>query len=219
MRCFTLEKGIVTPGIQLWQDGPDKCFVHVRPDVWMPVRADLLNSAAPEVIERRADGQIVLYRASTHVIANHVVEFIPETADSSERACVLGHFGLDVAHFNAAAPEPAVPYRTVLGLNVCSRQVMATRRITHDKVSEGARLLDHEEYCFVVGMDACDDVRVQVLFYPAGSGLPSGQINPWVDGTFLRFDGKNVSYNQIEARTLHQRFGVGRSRSPLKAVA
>jgi hypothetical protein len=220
MKCFTLDKGIISAGIRLWQDGPNKCFVHIRPDVWMPVSAELLNSTAPDHIERLPDGQIVLHRASTQVIANHVVEFIPETEQSSSRACVLGHFGLDVAHFNEAAPEPTVPYRTVLGLNVCSGQVMGARRITHDRIGEGAQLLAHEEYSFVVGMDAGDDVRVHVIFYPAGDSLPSGQMDPWVDGTFLRFDGKNVSYNQIEARTQAERFSAARRRPvPLKAVA
>jgi len=212
MRCFTLDNGIVTAGIQLWQDA-DKCFVHVRPDVWMPVHADLLNSTSPDHIERRADGQIILHRASTQVIANHVVEFIPETPQSADRACVLGHLGLDVAGFTDTCAAPTSPFRTCLGMNFCTGQVMAANRITHDKVGEGARKLDHEEYSFVVGMDAGDDVRVQVLFYPAGPGLPSGQIDPWVDGPFLRYDGKDVLFNQIEARTLDERFARGRFRT------
>ena len=216
MRCFTLENGIVSPGIQLWRDA-DKCFVHVRPDVWMPVHPDLLNCASPEQIEHRADDQIILHRASTRSAGP--VEFIAETADSAGRACVLGHFGLDVVRFTDRCPAPPVPYRTCLGMNFWTGQVMAANRITHDRLGEGAVRLAHEEYSFVVGMDVDEHVDVQVLFYPAGDGLPRGQIEPWVEGAFLRYDGENVLYNQLEARTMEERWAAARVYHPARRAA
>jgi hypothetical protein len=218
MRCFTAEKGVVTAGIQLWQDG-DKCFVHVRPDIWMPVHSDLLNSTSLDHIERRADGQIILHRASTHVIGNHVQEFIPETAGSADRVCVLAHIGLDLARFTAACPAPTVPYTTALGLNFYSHP-LAANRITHDKVGEGAVKLDHEEYSLVAGMGVGDHVRVQVIFQAKERDRFGSQIDPWVEGTFLSYHGGNdVRFNQIEARSMAERYAAGRVYVPTKRAA
>lgn len=198
MLCSTLEGGVIRPGIQLWQDAPDRCFVHVRPDLWMPVRADLLNCADPAHIER-VDGHIVLHRASVQVIANHVMEFIPETGDTASQACVLANIDNGVVRYAERAPKPDFEFCTCMGLNFYARPI-GTRRVT--KAADSSALA-FEEYSMVVAMNAGDYVNLQVIHNRVDR---AGQCDPWVEGTFLRYDGQAVSYQPLEARPLAERF-------------
>ena len=196
MRCFTVEGGRVTGGIRLWQDGPNKCFVHVRPNIWLPVHKDLLAVNDPLHVARAGSG-IVLHRASVRG-SDRGIEFVPETVDSAQRACVLVHVAGEVVSFTVACPEPAVPYRSVMGMNFCCAQVMGSARITPNSASP------REEYAFAAGMAAGDDVRLHVMFY--GQEADSRQIEPWVEGSFLRYDGQEVTFHPLMARPQSERF-------------
>ncbi len=200
MFCSTVQEGIVRAGIQLWQDGPERCFVHVRPDVWMPVRADLLNSVDATQIER-VDGQIILHRASVQVIANNVMEFIPETPDTAKVACVLVNIDNSVVRYSDRAPMPDFAFRTAMGLNFYARPI-GSRRVT--LAADGSKLAC-EEYAMVVGMEAGNYVDLQVMHY-AADGDSHGQVGPWAQGSFLRYDGEHVTYHQLEALPLSERF-------------
>jgi hypothetical protein len=198
MRCFSLNEGVISPGIQLWQDDPTKCFVHLRPNVWMPVHADLLNCDDPTQVERR-DGQIILHRASAHAIANHVMEFIPEVAESAGHACVLANIDNSVVQYTQQAPQPDFEFETAMGLNFYAWPI-GTSRVTQGADSTK---LACEEYSLVVGMKPGDSVNLRVIFKRAGQ---HGSVDPWVEGAFLRFDGSEPTYHRLVACTQAERF-------------
>jgi len=193
MRCFSLNEGIISPGIQLWQDEPTKCFVHLRPNVWMPVHADLLNCSDPTQVERR-EGQIILHRASVQGM-----EFIPEVAESAGNACVLANIDNSVVQYTEQAPQPDFEFETAMGLNFYAWPI-GTSRVT---LGADSRKLPCEEYSMVVGMKPGDYVNLHVIFKRAGQ---HGSVDPWVEGAFLRFDGSEPTYHRLVARTQAERF-------------